>query len=75
MDFVRVVILAPSGWLFEAWLLLGAVLAAPVFASSVLTIPLLLDRRLLRVLRNVSSGAPRQSHCRISSARIIGFRK
>jgi hypothetical protein len=28
MDFVRVVILAPSGWLFEAWLLLGAVLAA-----------------------------------------------
>jgi uncharacterized membrane protein len=46
MDFMRVVILAPSGWLFEAWLLLGAVLAAPVFASSVLTIPLLLDRRI-----------------------------
>jgi len=46
MDFVRVVVLAPEGWLFEAWLLLGAVLAAPVFASSVLTIPLLLDRRI-----------------------------
>lgn len=46
VDFVRVVLLAPEGWLFEAWLLLGAVLAAPVFASSVLTIPLLLDRRI-----------------------------
>ncbi len=46
MDFVRVVLLAREGWLFEAWLLLGAVLAAPVFASSVLTIPLLLDRRI-----------------------------
>jgi uncharacterized membrane protein len=46
MDFVRLVVLAQDGWLFEAWLLLGAVLAAPVFASSVLTIPLLLDRRI-----------------------------
>ena len=46
MDFLRVVVLAQDGWLFEAWLLLGAVLAAPVFASSVLTIPLLLDRRI-----------------------------
>jgi uncharacterized membrane protein len=46
MDFVRVVVLAREGWLFEAWLLLGAVLAAPVFASSVLTLPLLLDRRI-----------------------------
>ncbi|MEO7244789.1 MAG: DUF2189 domain-containing protein, partial [Rubrivivax sp.] len=44
MDFVRHVLLAPSSWLFEAWLLLGGVLAAPVFASSVLAIPLLLDR-------------------------------
>ena len=46
MDFIKVVVLAPDGWLFEAWLLLGAVLAAPVFASSVLTIPLLLDRKI-----------------------------
>ncbi len=46
MDFVRIVLLAPQGWLFEAWLLLGGVLAAPVFASSVFTIPLLLDRRI-----------------------------
>jgi hypothetical protein len=38
-DFLRVVVLARDGWLFEAWLLLGGVLAAPVFASSVVAIP------------------------------------
>lgn len=42
-DFVRVVVLG-SGWLFEAWLLLGAVLAAPLFASTVVALPMLLDR-------------------------------
>ncbi|GAB4115014.1 MAG: DUF2189 domain-containing protein [Rubrivivax sp.] len=42
-DFLHVVLLGP-GWLFEAWLLLGAFLAAPVFASSVVAIPMLLDR-------------------------------
>jgi uncharacterized membrane protein len=46
MDFVRHVMLARSGLLFEAWLALGGVLAAPVFASSVITLPLLLDRRI-----------------------------
>ena len=45
-DFLRVVVLAPQGWLFEAWLMMGGVLAAPVFASSVVAIPLLLDRRV-----------------------------
>ena len=45
-DFLRVVVLAPQGWLFEAWLMLGALLAAPVFASSVVAIPLLLDRKV-----------------------------
>lgn len=44
LDFVRAVVLAPQGWLFETWLALGALLAAPVFASSVIAIPLLLDR-------------------------------
>ena len=43
-DFLRHVVLAESGWLFEGWVLLGGVLAAPVFASSVVAIPLLLDR-------------------------------
>jgi uncharacterized membrane protein len=45
-DFLRVVVLAPTGWLFESWLVLGGVLAAPVFASSVVAIPLLLDRQV-----------------------------
>jgi uncharacterized membrane protein len=45
-SFLRVVVLADRGWLFEAWLALGGVLAAPVFASSVVAIPLLLDREI-----------------------------
>lgn len=43
-DFLLVVVLAPKSLLFEAWLVLGGALAAPVFASSVVAIPLLLDR-------------------------------
>lgn len=43
VDFLRVVLLG-DGWLFEIWLVLGGVLAAPVFASSVVAIPMLLDR-------------------------------
>ena len=43
-DFLRVVVLNDQSLLFEAWLLLGSVLAAPMFASSVVAIPLLLDR-------------------------------
>jgi uncharacterized membrane protein len=45
-SFVRVVVLAERGHLFELWLALGGVLAAPVFASSVVAIPLLLDREI-----------------------------
>ncbi|WP_418317619.1 DUF2189 domain-containing protein [Piscinibacter sakaiensis] len=44
-DFLRVVVLADDDrHLFEAWLVLGAILAAPIFVSSVVAIPLLLDR-------------------------------
>ena len=43
-DFLRVVVLNEQSLLFEVWLLLGSVLAAPMFASSVVAIPLLLDR-------------------------------
>ncbi|MEO8248008.1 MAG: DUF2189 domain-containing protein, partial [Burkholderiales bacterium] len=43
-DFLRHVLLARGDLLFEFWLLLGGVLAAPVFASSVVAMPLLLDR-------------------------------
>ncbi|MFZ3082459.1 DUF2189 domain-containing protein [Rhodoferax ferrireducens] len=46
VDFVQHVMLADSGFLFELWLVLGGVLAGPIFASTVITIPLLLDRRL-----------------------------
>ena len=42
-DFMRLVVLNPQSWLFEGWLLLGGALAAPVFASSVIALPLLLD--------------------------------
>ncbi len=45
-DFVRVVLLGTDHWLFEVWMLLGGLMSAPVFASSVISIPLLLDRRI-----------------------------
>jgi uncharacterized membrane protein len=45
-EFLRNVVLSDGSLLFEAWLALGGVLAAPVFASSVVAIPLLLDRRV-----------------------------
>jgi uncharacterized membrane protein len=43
-DFLRSVVLAEDSWLFELWLLLGGLLAAPIYASSVVSMPLLLDR-------------------------------
>lgn len=46
IDFVHFVILAKDGWLFEVWLALGAVLAAPMFASTVVAMPLLLDQQV-----------------------------
>lgn len=46
MDFVRHVVLAPGGHTFELWLTMGALMAAPLFASSVVSMPLLLDRRV-----------------------------
>lgn len=45
-DFLVHVMLAPQGFLFELWLVLGGILVAPIFASTVITIPLLLDRRV-----------------------------
>lgn len=44
-DFIRVVVLSPKHYLFEIWLTLGGLMAAPLFASSVVSMPLLLDRR------------------------------
>lgn len=45
LDFLRHVVMAREGWLFELWLALGSLMAAPIFASSVVAMPLLLDRR------------------------------
>lgn len=46
IDFLRHVVAAHDNWLFELWLGLGGVMAAPIFASSAIAIPLLLDRRI-----------------------------
>lgn len=46
VDFLRVVVADRSSWLFEAWTVLGGFLAVPVFASSVVALPLLVDRRV-----------------------------
>ena len=60
--FLRYVVASREHYLFELWLMVGGVMAAPVFASSVITLPLLLDRQVtvlqavtaswLAVLRN-----------------------
>jgi uncharacterized membrane protein len=46
MDFIRHVVLSQDHYLFELWLMLGGLMAAPVFASSVVAMPLLLDRQI-----------------------------
>ena len=46
MDFLRHVVASREHRLFEIWLGLGGLMAAPVFASSVVSMPLLLDRRI-----------------------------
>ena len=46
IDFIRHVVLAKQGHLFEIWVGLGAMMALPMFASSVISMPLLLDRRV-----------------------------
>lgn len=46
MDFLRYVVLANDNHVFEIWWVMGVAMAAPVFASTVVTLPLLLDRRI-----------------------------
>ncbi len=46
LDFLRSVVLARDHYLFELWLALGGVMAAPIFASSAIALPLLLDRQI-----------------------------
>lgn len=53
MDFLLHVVLSRDNYLFEIWLALGGLMAAPIFASSAIALPLLLDRRVT-VLQAVS---------------------
>lgn len=53
-DFLRYVVLAPDSYLFMLWLLVGGLMAAPVYASSVVAIPMLVDTRAT-VLRAVQT--------------------
>lgn len=46
LDFIEHVVLASDSTLFSWWLALGSLLAAPIFASSVVSMPLLLDRKV-----------------------------
>ena len=46
LDFIRYVVLGSNHFLFEIWMMAGGLMAAPVFASSVISMPLLLDRRV-----------------------------
>lgn len=52
-QFVREVVLQPKGLMFELWMLMSGFMAAPIFASSVVTIPLLLDHPGLTVWQAV----------------------
>lgn len=55
MDFIRHVVLNPDSCLFELWLLMGGLMAAPVFASSVVSMPHLLDRKVTTLQADLTS--------------------
>jgi len=46
VDFLRHIVLARDNRVFELWMVLGGLMAAPMFASSVISMPLLLDRHV-----------------------------
>jgi len=76
LDFVHHVVLAPEGWLFELWLAMGGLMAAPMFASSVVAMPLLLDRRvtlLQAVLTSWQAVLANPVSMAVWSALIMGF--
>lgn len=62
LDFLRVVVLNDDSPLFQIWLVMGAFLAAPVFASSVVAIPLLLDRQVSLLAAVLTSWRVVQTH-------------
>ncbi len=62
LDFLRIVVLNDRSILFEVWLAMGALLAAPVYASSVVAIPLLQDRRVSVLAAVLTSWRVVQTH-------------
>jgi uncharacterized membrane protein len=75
-DFLRHVVLAPQGYLFEIWLAVGGVLAAPLFASSVIAMPMLVDRRvtvLQAVLASWQAVLENPAPMALWAALIMGF--
>lgn len=54
-EFVRQIVLNPDPGLFEIWLMLGGLMAAPVFASTLVTIPLLMDRPRVGVMQAIAT--------------------
>ncbi|MCK6420220.1 MAG: DUF2189 domain-containing protein [Burkholderiaceae bacterium] len=62
IDFMRGVVLAEQGHVFETWLLLGGLLAAPVYASSVVALPMLLDRQVGVMVAVLTSWRVVQAH-------------
>ena len=62
LDFLRVVVLNEQSPLFEVWLAMGALLAAPVYASSVVAIPLMLDRKVSVLAAVLTSWRVVQTH-------------
>ena len=76
VDFLRHVVLAREGWLFEIWMALGSLMAAPIFASSVVAMPLLLDRRatlLQAVLTSWQAVVVNPLPMALWAALILGF--
>jgi uncharacterized membrane protein len=62
LDFLKVVVLNDRTPLFGVWLAMGALLTAPVYASSVVAIPLLLDRPVGVLAAVLTSWRVVQSH-------------
>ena len=62
LQFIRHVVLNDQTHLFELWLGLGALLAAPVYMSSVIAMPLLMDRPVSVLAAVLTSWRVVQAH-------------
>lgn len=79
LDFLRHVVLVREIGLFEIWLLLGALLVAPVFASTLVALPMLVDRpvpvstAVLRSWRAVASHPAPATIWAVCIALLVGL--